>query len=360
MSSSVLHHSLCLILFLSLLLCLRASPNVVVVVTSSSQGGDDKQASTGHVEVSQSGLKASGKVSQRTQVTEGIEDVKRLETFNIQPNSLSISGLSSGAFLSVQFQFAHSSRVLGAGIVAGGPFYSALGNAFTAQEIMVHPELISTTQLELFAEECALTGEIDPLSNLRHHRVYIYSGEGDTVVHQGVSKKLEEMYHTNEVEVVRTVYNMKSEHGMPTLKQGIGCDKHFSPFILKCNYSASGDLLQTIYDQSLVAPNDEDNFVKENLIVVNQKEFLPPIVGHFIGMADNAYVYVPSGCQSKDTACKLHVHFHGCKQSYTAIGDEYVMHNGMNAWAERNNIILLYPQTKATDVPLNVYGCFDW
>ena len=32
----------------------------------------------------------------------------------------------------------------------------------------------------------------------------------------------------------------------------------------------------------------------------------------------------------------------------------------MNAWAESNDIIVLYPQTKATEIPLNVYGCFDW
>jgi hypothetical protein len=39
----------------------------------------------------------------------------------------SVSGLSSGAFMAVQFQVAYSAEVVGAGIVAGGPFYCSEG-----------------------------------------------------------------------------------------------------------------------------------------------------------------------------------------------------------------------------------------
>lgn len=40
---------------------------------------------------------------------------------NLQPQSLSVSGLSSGAFMAQQFHVAYSQWVIGAGIVAGGP-----------------------------------------------------------------------------------------------------------------------------------------------------------------------------------------------------------------------------------------------
>lgn len=42
-----------------------------------------------------------------------------LKKLNIIPHSLSVSGLSSGGFMAVQFQFAYSSSIVGAGIFAG-------------------------------------------------------------------------------------------------------------------------------------------------------------------------------------------------------------------------------------------------
>lgn len=245
--------------------------------------------------------------------------------------------------------------------MAGGPFYSGGGNSITAQEVIKHPSLIVPLALHTFANECALVGQIDALHHLKNHRVYLYSGTEDSVVDQGVGMKLRETYDLASVKNVHSVFDHKSEHGMPTKKQGINCDVHASPYILKCNYSASGDILTTIYGKnSITPPDDEDNFVKGNLIRFNQKEFFTPIVGKFEGMADDAFIYVPTNCQDKSEKCRFHIHFHGCKQSVTFLSDQYAMHNGMNAWAERNNIIVLYPQTKATNVPVNPYGCFDW
>ena len=38
-------------------------------------------------------------------------------------NTYSVSGLSSGAFFTVQHFLAYSTEVLGVGVVAGGPYY---------------------------------------------------------------------------------------------------------------------------------------------------------------------------------------------------------------------------------------------
>lgn len=46
-------------------------------------------------------------------------DIKR---YNIEPGSLSVSGISAGGFMAVQFQVAFSKSVKGSGIVAGGPY----------------------------------------------------------------------------------------------------------------------------------------------------------------------------------------------------------------------------------------------
>jgi hypothetical protein len=48
-----------------------------------------------------------------------------LPALGTDPKATSVSGLSSGAFMASQFHIAYSSTVVGAGIVAGGPFACA-------------------------------------------------------------------------------------------------------------------------------------------------------------------------------------------------------------------------------------------
>lgn len=45
-----------------------------------------------------------------------------LERYNVDPLSITVSGISSGAAMATQFHFSHSTQIVGAGIVAGG-FY---------------------------------------------------------------------------------------------------------------------------------------------------------------------------------------------------------------------------------------------
>ena len=39
-----------------------------------------------------------------------------------QTDEITVSGLSSGGYMAVQYQVAHSSSVAGAGVIAGGPY----------------------------------------------------------------------------------------------------------------------------------------------------------------------------------------------------------------------------------------------
>ena len=45
---------------------------------------------------------------------------------------ISVSGISSGGFMAHQFHVAHSQQIMGAGIVAGGPYYCARGSMLDA------------------------------------------------------------------------------------------------------------------------------------------------------------------------------------------------------------------------------------
>ena len=47
-------------------------------------------------------------------------------------SATSVSGISSGGYMAVQFHIAHSATVIGAGVLAGGPYYCAQGSVWTA------------------------------------------------------------------------------------------------------------------------------------------------------------------------------------------------------------------------------------
>ncbi|MCX7219229.1 MAG: depolymerase, partial [Burkholderiales bacterium] len=59
-----------------------------------------------------------------------------LPAFGASGKATSVSGLSSGAFMAVQYQVAFSSSVVGAGVVAGGPYYCAAGSLLNAAVCM--------------------------------------------------------------------------------------------------------------------------------------------------------------------------------------------------------------------------------
>jgi poly(3-hydroxybutyrate) depolymerase len=82
-------------------------------------------------------------------------------------------------------------------------------------------------------------------------------------------------------------------------------------------------------------------------------------------MADTGYAYVPRACAAG--RCRVHVAFHGCRQSVESVGDAFVRHAGYNRWADLNAMIVLYPQTTSRSVwwpgagfVFNPQGCWDW
>jgi pimeloyl-ACP methyl ester carboxylesterase len=48
-----------------------------------------------------------------------------LELLAIDPDDVTVSGVSSGGFMALQFAVAHSGIVRGVGVIAGGPYYCA-------------------------------------------------------------------------------------------------------------------------------------------------------------------------------------------------------------------------------------------
>jgi poly(3-hydroxybutyrate) depolymerase/chitodextrinase len=293
-----------------------------------------------------------------------------LPSYNVHINQTSVSGLSSGGYMAVQFDVAYSSMLRGAGIIAGGPYYCAQGNSFTATSTCscvpfgcFFPSSTNVAQLIAITDRNAGRGLIDPTANLAQHRIWLFSGTNDTAVPQRVMDDLS-TYYRHYIPADRIFYknDIDAEHAMPTDFFGNSCATRNDPFINNCNYDAAGQLLQWIYG-SLNAKNTGQ--LGGSFINFDQREFIDQTSDH--GMAPDGWLYVPAACANRQ-GCKLHVAFHGCKQYETyrypsssgqvTFGTTYVRNSGYNKWADTNNIIVLYPQ--ATAYGPNPYGCWDW
>jgi hypothetical protein len=107
---------------------------------------------------------------------------ERLRSYPIDPAQVSVSGLSSGAFMANQLHIAHSAEIMGAAMIAGGLYGCAvlhatedgvealdsqaagpcLSTPFLLEDVSFYTDLVKTL---------AGKAEIDPPSNLVHSRI---------------------------------------------------------------------------------------------------------------------------------------------------------------------------------------------
>lgn len=63
-----------------------------------------------------------------------------LTGYNIDSDTIMVSGLSAGGFMATQYHFSYSSEVAGAALIASGPYWCANANAYTAQKGMLNKQ----------------------------------------------------------------------------------------------------------------------------------------------------------------------------------------------------------------------------
>jgi poly(3-hydroxybutyrate) depolymerase len=280
-----------------------------------------------------------------------------LPKYNVSVNDVSVSGLSSGAYMAAQMHFAYSKTIKkGAGIVAGGPVYCSQGNvAISAGPCMADTGSRNLPYLESVVNTWSGNGYIDPTSNLAASKVYLFSGTLDSTVKQPVMNDLNAMYaHYITPASITYRNNIAAEHAMPTDFFGNSCSTNATPYIDNCNLDTAGDILKWLYG-SLNAKNV--GVLSGIFLEVDQAAFWGNHDPATHGMASSGYLYVPPNCTAGQ-ACKLHVAFHGCNQNVATVGVSFYQNAGYNRWADTNNMIVLYPQ--ATTTAANPNGCWDW
>ena len=276
----------------------------------------------------------------------------RLPRYSIDPSQVTVSGISSGAYMSGQLHVIHSALFRGAGIIAGGPYDCSGGDVTRSLDVcMSAPEKIDLSRSFKAVEDAARSSLIDPPTNLAASKVYIFSGSQDSTELPGAGAKARDFY-ARYVDSARILFknDVSAEHGMPTVSYGNPCGHKDIPWMQNCGYDAAGDLLQHFYGR-LESPRDA---LLTGMRSFDQNEF----GAQEALMGNEGFVYVPRSCEEGGAPCRLHVAIHGCRQGPGFVRDIYRTRAGYNEWAEANRIIVLYPSAAAS--PQNPRGCWDW
>lgn len=276
-------------------------------------------------------------------------------------SSITVSGISAGAYMAQQFHTAYSSEVKGVGIIAGGPYYCAQGKFLDAlnrcMKKSTRPPLGKDSLLA--AKTLEQTGDIDPVKNIQSARVYVLSGTKDETVPRNIVDVAVDTYKAWKVPAANLVYESKLQvgHAFPTLNFGNSCGVAIqSPFISNCGRDIAGEILNHLLGK--LKPRSEAKHSR--LFTFDQLSRLEDLNPDTMSLSDSGYAYVPENCErGTNSDCHVHVAFHGCQQSVEDVGMAFVTKTGYNEWAETNNIVVLYPQIHK-NILINPNGCWDW
>lgn len=302
----------------------------------------------------------------------GEQSSSKLPAVGARIDETSVSGLSAGAYMAGQFQLAHGRDVVGAGIVAGGPWGCAEslhadvmpgpGTAFINLSRAMNGCMLDALQawgipdpqwLASRAGQLAQQNRIDPVASVRQDRIYLFSGRDDHTVAPAIVAAARDFYLAIGVKEDRItlIDTLPAGHAFVTEDQGLACDETGSPYIVNCNYDMAGAMLGQFYGE--LKPKAQKP--AGDVITFDQGEFVEDLTSH--GMADSGAVYISPECREA-AGCRVHIAFHGCNQSSASVGDAFITQSGFLAWADTNRLIVLFPQVSST--PANPQACWDW
>jgi len=311
-------------------------------------------------------LGALGLLAAPLDAARGAEDLPRL---GVTLPATSVSGLSSGAYMAGQIELAHSKDVVGAGVVAGGPFAcaeTASGQLFPYWPIVMWQNASQAAnacmkvswgapdaeKLAKRAKELAEDGKIDDLSGLADDKVYLFSGDEDQTVERPVVEAAKRFYAAAGVpEGSVTLVERQGGHAFITEAEGTACGLSEQPYVSDCDYDQAKAILEWIYGTPLADPSPSPT---GKFIIFDQSSFGQGVAN---GLAAEGVVYVPSACETT-SGCRLHIALHGCEQARESVGDAFIKESGFARYADTNRLVLLFPQVAGSVV--NPRGCWDW
>lgn len=271
-----------------------------------------------------------------------------LPRFSIDPDHITVSGISAGAIMAHQLHIAFPEVFSGAGLIAPAPWNCAdgsLSTAFSRCMASVGPGL-DADEFSTMARAASTEGEVGDLQLLADDKVWIFHGSADAVVAEPVSSVVFEFYQTLiPADQVKYVNDVPAAHHFPTANNGHACDASETPWIGACGLDAAGEILAFIYPE-LIPPAAESDF---RLVSTSMDG---------AGLSEEAFIFAPPSCRQEGSGCAMHLVLHGCGQSFEQIGDVFMRQSGYLRWAAENRIILAFPQVSPSAV--NPLACWDW
>ena len=271
--------------------------------------------------------------------------------------TITLSGLSSGAYMAGQYHLAFAEQVDGVAMLAAGPVYCAQNSLGLALEHCFNkatsaPDISSINQ---YLAALQHSGKLAATTALEDDKVWIFHGTKDGTVYPGLAVTLYQQYlQWLKADNVALINDKAFAHTFPTDRADLGsCELSETPYLASCNYDAAGALLTHLLGE--LKPKSSNT--SGQLLVVNQHQLAEAAPGT---LAKTGYLYLPTSC-AEGQSCRLHVSFHGCKQNAGTVGEAYVTGTGLNNYADSNNLVIFYPQTSASNInPFNPNACWDW
>ena len=284
----------------------------------------------------------------------------------------SVSGISSGAYMAGQFQLAHAKQVVGAAIIAGGPWgcaesaFAGIMPGFGAEFMNMNKAVNGCMSNKMAAlgvpdpaglaqkaKARAEKGEIDPIADVASDRIYLFSGKQDHTVVPQIVEAARAFYGRLGVPDKNIVLEERypAGHAFVTDDSGLACEQTGEPYVVDCDYDQAGALLKHIYGKL----NPRAEVASGTYAEFDQRPFTEKLGSH--GLSGTGLSYIPKSCVT-DKGCRVHIAFHGCAQNRMTVGEDFARESGLARWADTNKLIILFPQTAT--LPLNPQGCWDW
>lgn len=281
-----------------------------------------------------------------------------VSAYNINLKKITLSGISAGAYFAQQMHMAYSNEISGVALIAGGPYNCSEGNIIRALNACMKttPDAISVDKIVATLDDQKKNQLIDTGETIQDSKVFLLSGQNDDVISEQVVASVKDLYLKLKVPEsnIKYINSLEVGHAFPTLDYGNPCSTaRTAPFISKCNYDGAFEILNFFYGPLKTKGTE----VEKNLVIISQEKHFDKAINN--SMANEALAYVPTAClQGKE--CSLHISFHGCLQSRDDLQDDFIRKTGFNAWAETNDIIILYPQAVKSYALGNPNSCWDW
>ena len=288
-----------------------------------------------------------------------------LPALNVDTGQTTVSGLSSGGFMANQLGYAYSSTFKGIGMFAAGPYMCAGHSNYTAcmYNATISAAMLNTMQADI--NNWSGTAN-DSKANVANQKVFMWVGSSDSTVGPNPMNAARTQYTNNAVAAANLSFTQRAgaAHTFPTDFDSTGnnaCGSTASPYVSNCGYDGAKEMLTQFYG-ALNARNNTP--AAANYIEFDQTAYS----NGNPGMAATGWIYVPANCAA-GALCKLHVALHGCVQNYATVGDKFVKNTGYTRWADTNDIVVLFPQTKVDNTSRstaasgslpNPNGCWDW